>query len=157
MRSRGIELEARGKLSDQFSIIGAMTWQNVKYVQESNPDNIGKTPLRIPTRFGSLWLNWEAPAASAIAGLGGGIGGRFSNGTKGGSMDDQFSTAGYGVMDAEIHYDLGHIAHSLQGGKVQLTAQNLTDRHYITSCFTASQGCFYGAERTVIAKLSWDF
>ncbi|WP_205297255.1 TonB-dependent siderophore receptor [Candidatus Pantoea multigeneris] len=157
IRSRGLELEARGKLTDQFSIIGSMTWQNVQYVQDSDRAVIGKTPLRIPTRFGSLWINWEAPETSVVAGLGAGVGGRFSNGTKGGTMDNQFNTAGYGVMDAEVHYDLGHLAHSLQGGKVQVTAQNLTNRQYITSCFTDSQGCFYGAERAVTAKLSWDF
>lgn len=157
IRSRGLELEARGNLTEQFSIIGSMTWQDVQYVQDSDPAVIGRTPLRIPTRFGSLWVNWEAPATSVVAGLGAGVGGRFSNGTKGGTMDDQFNTAGYGVMDAEVHYDLGHLAHSLQGGKVQVTAQNLTNRQYVTSCFTASQGCFYGSERAVMAKLSWDF
>lgn len=157
IRSRGIELEARGKVTDQFSIIGSMTWQDVQYVQNSDATVVGRTPLRIPTRFGSLWVNWEAPEASMLAGFGAGVGGRFSNGTKGGTMDNQFNTAGYGVMDAEVHYDLGHLAHSLQGGKVQVTAQNLTNRQYVTSCFTDSQGCFYGAERAVIAKLSWDF
>ncbi|MRT24906.1 TonB-dependent siderophore receptor [Enterobacteriaceae bacterium RIT697] len=157
IRSRGLELEARGSVTDQISVIGAMTWQDVQYVQDSDPTVIGRTPLRIPTRFGSLWVNWEAPDISAVAGLGAGVGGRFSNGTKGGTMDNQFDTAGYGVMDAEVHYDLGHLAHSLKGGKVQLTAQNLTNRQYVTSCFTDAQGCFYGAERSVIAKLSWDF
>lgn len=157
IRSRGVELEARGNLSDQFSVIGSMTWQDVKYVQDSDRNVIGKTPLRIPTRFGSLWLNWEAPTKSLVAGLGAGVGGRFSNGTKGGTMDEQFDTAGYGVMDAEVHYDLGYLASSLKGGKVQVTAQNLTDRRYVTSCFTESQGCFFGSERAIIAKLSWDF
>ena len=157
IRSRGIELEARGKLSEQFSVIGAMTWQDVKYVQDSDRNNVGKTPLRIPTRFGALWLNWDAPASTVLAGLGGGVGGRFSNGTKGGSIEDQFNTAGYGIVDAEVHYDLSHIDRSLKGGKVQLTAHNLLDRQYVTSCFTDSQGCFYGAERAVMAKVSWDF
>ena len=157
IRSRGIELEARGKLTDQFSVIGAMTWQDVEYTQNSNRDVVGRTPLRIPTRFGSLWINWEALQSSFASGFGAGVGGRFSNGTKGGTMENQFSTAGYGVMDAEVHYDLGHLTPNLNGGKVQVTAQNLTNRRYITSCFTDSQGCFYGAERAVIAKLSWDF
>nr|WP_255567238.1 TonB-dependent receptor [Erwinia sp. S38] len=157
IRSRGVELEARGQLSEQFSVIGAMTWQDVQYVQDSNPDVVGRKPLRVPGRFGSLWLNWQAAEASAVAGLGAGIGGRFSNGTKGGTMENQFDTAGYGVIDAEIHYDLGHLATDLKGGKVQVTAHNLTDRQYVTSCFTDSQGCFYGAERAVMAKLSWDF
>lgn len=157
IRSRGIELEARGQLTEQFSIIGSMTWQNVEYTQDSNRDVVGRTPLRIPTRFGSLWVNWEAPESSFASGFGAGVGGRFSNGTKGGTMENQFSTAGYGVMDAEVHHDLGHLTPNLKGGKVQVTVQNLTDRQYITSCFTESQGCFYGAERAVIAKLIWDF
>jgi iron complex outermembrane receptor protein len=157
IRSRGIELEGRGKVTDEFSIIGAMTWQDVQYVQDSDPDVIGRTPLRIPTRFGSLWVNWDAPQTSVVSGLGAGVGGRFSNGTKGGTMENQFNTAGYGVMDAKVHYDLGHLAHQLQGGKVQVTVHNLTNRQYVTSCFSESQGCFYGAERAVMAKLSWDF
>lgn len=157
IRSRGVELEARGQLSQQFSVIGAYTWQNVEYTQDSVAANIGKTPLRIPTHFGSLWVNWEAPASVTVSGLGAGLGGRFSNGTKGGTMDNQFNTAGYGVVDAEVHYDLGKLSNSMQGARVQLTAQNLLDRKYVTSCFSESQGCFYGAERAVIAKLTYDF
>ena len=157
IRSRGVELEARGHITRQFSVIGAMTWQDVEYTQYSNRDVVGRRPMRIPSRFGSLWVNWQAPEGITVSGLGAGIGGRFSNGTKGGTVENQFSTAGYGVMDAEVHYDLGHLLQSLKGGKVQLNVDNLTKRDYVSSCFSYSQGCFYGAERTIVGKLIWDF
>ncbi|WP_297200342.1 TonB-dependent siderophore receptor [uncultured Pluralibacter sp.] len=157
IRSRGVELEARGQVSEQFSVVGAMTWQDVEYTQYSEREVVGRRPLRIPSRYGSVWVDWQAPEGIAVSGLGAGVGGRFTNGSKGGTMENQFSTAGYGVMDAEVHYDLGHLLQTLKGGKVQVTAQNLTKRDYVTSCFTDTQGCFYGAERAVIAKVIWDF
>lgn len=157
IRSRGVELEARGQVTEQFSVIGAMTWQDVEYTQYSDRDVVGRRPLRIPSRYGSLWVNWQAPEGTAVSGLGAGVGGRFSNGTKGGTMENQFSTAGYGVMDAEVHYDLGHLLQSLKGGRVQLNVDNLTKRDYVTSCFTYSQGCFWGTGRTVVGKVIWDF
>lgn len=156
VRSRGLELEARGALSEQLSLIGSYTLQNVEYVQGSD-DRVGKTPLRVPRSFGSLWVDWQAPAGSSAEGLGAGLGGRFSDGTKGGTLNDPFPTGGYGVMDAMVRYQLDRISPSLRGGKIQLTAQNLLNRKYVAGCYSRETGCFYGAGQAVIAKLSWDF
>ncbi|WP_337024060.1 MULTISPECIES: TonB-dependent siderophore receptor [unclassified Pantoea] len=156
IRARGLELEARGALTDQFSLIGSYTLQQVKYTQDTQGRE-GKTPLRVPRTFGALWLDWQAPAGTPVEGLGMAVGGRFSGGTKGGTMDNQFNTGGYGLMDASVRYELGKLDPSLRGGKVQLTAQNLLDRKVVAGCYSTDTGCFWGAGRQVIAKFSWDF
>lgn len=156
IRARGLELEARGALTEQFSVIGSYTLQQVKYTQDTQGRE-GKTPLRVPRTFGALWLDWQAPAGTEVEGLGVAVGGRFSGGTKGGTMDNQFNTGGYGLMDASIRYELDKLDSSLRGGKVQLTAQNLLDRKVVAGCYSTDTGCFWGADRQVIAKFSWDF
>ena len=156
VRSRGIELEARGALTDQFSVIASYTLQDVEY-RKDTPEREGKRPPRVPRTFGSLWVDWQAPDASPVSGLGAAVGGRFSGGTKGGTMEHQVDTGGYGLVDASVRYELGKLDPSLRSGKVQLTAQNLFDRKYVAGCYASDTGCFWGAERSVIAKFIWDF
>ncbi|MBQ0955579.1 TonB-dependent receptor [Serratia symbiotica] len=35
IRARGLELEARGALTDQFNVIGSYTLQQAKYIQDT--------------------------------------------------------------------------------------------------------------------------
>ncbi|EBH1935572.1 TonB-dependent siderophore receptor [Salmonella enterica] len=156
IRSRGLELESHAALTEQFSLIGSYTLQDVKYIKD-NDGWKGKTPIMIPRSYGGLWVDWEAPDNSVVNGLGIALGGRFSGGTKGGNAKEEFDTGGYGVMDASVRYDLGKLTPSLKGGKVQLTAQNLLDRRYVAGCYSEEYGCFWGAGQQIIGKVMWNF
>ncbi|HDH0768833.1 TPA: TonB-dependent receptor [Klebsiella pneumoniae] len=74
IRARGLELEARGALTEQFSVIGSYTLQQVKYTQDTQGRE-GKTPLHVLRTFGALWLDWQAPAGTEVKGLGVAVGG----------------------------------------------------------------------------------
>lgn len=155
IRSRGVELEAHAPLNDQLSLISAYTYQRVQYANDDQGVK-GKTPLRIPQQYASTWLAWEAPS-TMLPGFGAGIGARYLGKTYGGTMDDRFTTASYTLFDAQVHYDLGKLNQSLKGTTVQLSAQNLGDKRYVTSCYSETVGCFFGAGRQVIARLSYDW
>ncbi|MCG2596357.1 TonB-dependent siderophore receptor [Achromobacter insuavis] len=154
LRSRGLELEARARLGAQWSVIAAYTWQNVEYTK-GNPANIGKTPPRVPTRFGGVWLAWDAPS-----GLGAALGVRHNGGTwVGDGQLEQFRTAAFTLVDAQVHYDLGRQVPSLKGARVQLNVTNLTDKRHVASCYdeTMGGGCFMGAGRAVNLKVAYQW
>lgn len=153
LRSRGLELEARAKLGAQWSVIAAYTWQNVEYTK-GNPANIGKTPPRVPGRFGGVWLAWDAPS-----GLGAALGVRHKGGTwVGDGQLEQFRTAAFTLVDAQVHYDLGRQVPSLKGARVQLNVTNLTDKRHVASCYDETMGgCFPGAGRAVNLKLAYQW
>jgi iron complex outermembrane receptor protein len=155
IRSRGIELEARLKLTEQFSFIGAYTWQDVRYTRD-NSGLVGKTPLRVPNHIASAWLSWDAPQGTFF-GLGAGVGIRYNGGTYGGTMAQQFQTASFTLVDAMLSYDFGKQNAAMEGVRLQLNAQNLLNERYVAGCYSISVGCFYGAGRTVTAKLSYRF
>ncbi|WP_175131429.1 TonB-dependent siderophore receptor [Achromobacter pulmonis] len=153
LRSRGLELEARAKLGAQWSVIAAYTWQNVEYTK-GNPANIGKTPPRVPERFGGVWLAWDAPS-----GLGAALGVRHNGGTwVGDGRLEQYRTAAFTLVDAQLHYDLGRQVPSLKGARVQLNVTNLTDKRHIASCYDETMGgCFPGAGRVVNLKVAYQW
>ena len=53
----------------------------------------------------------------------------------------------YTLLDAMISY-------RIQDVRLQLNANNLTDKEYVTAC---DYYCWYGNRRNVIASVSYDF
>lgn len=152
VRSRGLELEAHARLSPQWSVIAAYTWQNVEYTK-GNANEVGRTPSRVPTRFGGVWLAWDAPS-----GWGAALGVRHNGGSWGGYKTLQdFRVPGYTLVDAQLHYDLGRQVPSLKGTKVQLNVSNLTDKRYSGGCYDLDNGCFAGAGRVVSLKVGYQW
>lgn len=153
LRSRGLELEARARLGAQWSVIAAYTWQHVAYTK-GDPAHVGKTPPRVPERFGGIWLAWDAPS-----GLGAALGVRHDGGTWVGDRTlQQFRTPAFTLLDAQVHYDLGRQVPAMKGARLQLNVSNLTDKRHVASCYDATMGgCFRGAGRVVNMKLAYQW
>jgi iron complex outermembrane receptor protein len=62
----------------------------------------------------------------------------------------------YTLYDLSVGYDLAQADPSLNGAKVQLTVNNVFDKEYVSSCAN-DYACFYGAERSAMAKVSFDW
>ena len=71
-----------------------------------------------------------------------------------GDPGNTFSTSAYTLVDAAISYDLAAASPALKGWKVQVNAQNLFDKEYISGCYGTTQ-CSFGLRRTVLATLSY--
>lgn len=82
-----------------------------------------------------------------------GTGGRFT-GSSYGDPANSFKVGSYTVVDALVRYDLARVG--MAGSNVALHVNNLFDREYVASCFQ-TYGCFWGAERQVVATATFRF
>lgn len=155
VRSRGVELEARGNITRELEIIAGYTHTDAK-VTASAVGAQGKYLNGMPIDQASLWAKYtwfDGP----LAGLGLGAGVRYV----GESYGDQFNTfvlPDYTLFDASVSYDFAHIRSDLKGWSAQVTAKNLTNKYYVASCLTGLAYCGLGTARTVLGtlKYSWN-
>lgn len=155
VRSRGVELEARGNITRELEIIAGYTHTDAK-VTASAVGAQGKYVNGVPIDQASLWAKYtwfDGP----LAGLGLGAGVRYA----GESYGDQFNTFAlpdYTLFDASVSYDFAYVRPDLKGWSAQVTAKNLTNKYYVASCLTGLAYCGLGTARTVLGtlKYSWN-
>ncbi len=152
IHSQGIELEAHAHINRELSLIAAYTYQHVVYEGDSGA-LAGKRPTEIPAQYFSVYGDYTF-ADGKLDGLGGGLGVRH-NGNTLGDQTTEFTTSSYTLLDMQVHYDLGKFSPNLHGAALQVTAQNLLDTYYVSACYSASFGCFIGAGRNVIGRLTY--
>ncbi|MDN5451306.1 MAG: TonB-dependent receptor, partial [Enterobacterales bacterium] len=112
----------------------------------------GKTPEQVPKHMASLWGDYTFNEG-ALSGLTLGTGGRFI-GSSYGDPANTFKVGSAAVMDAVIKYDLARF--NLPGSSIAVNVNNLLDREYVASCFD-TYGCFWGAERQIVATATFRF
>lgn len=152
IRSQGIELEAHVAIAHRFNLVASYTCQDVAYERGSGP-LAGKRPTQVPAQYASLWGHYDV-ADGRLAGFGAGAGVRYDGNTLADQTIESV-TPSYVLVDAQLQYALGRLLPSLKGAVLQVNAQNLLDQRYVSSCFSAAFGCFFGAGRNVIGRLSY--
>lgn len=151
VRARGVEVEARATLFDNFDLVAAYAYTDAE-VTRSNGVDLGKRPTVVPRHMASLWALYNFKTGP-LAGLGFGGGVRYV-GEGAGDPGNTFFTPDYTLFDAMISYDFGALNPSMKAWKLQVNAQNLFDKEYIAGCYAAVQ-CSFGLRRTVLATLSY--
>lgn len=151
VRSRGVELEARATLFDSFDLVASYAYTDAE-VTKSNSVDLGKRPMVVPRNMAALWGHYTFKTG-LFAGLGLGAGVRYV-GSGAGDAGNTFFTPDYTLVDAALSYDLAVANAALKGWKVQVNAQNLFDKEYISGCYSSVQ-CSFGLRRTVLATLSY--
>ncbi len=150
IRARGVELEAKAALSASVNLVGSYTYTDAEYTTDTNYK--GNTPAQVPKHMASLWADYtffDGP----LSGLTLGTGGRYT-GSSYGDPANSFKVGSYTVVDALVRYDLARVG--MAGSNVALHVNNLFDREYVASCFN-TYGCFWGAERQVVATATFRF
>ncbi len=150
VRSRGIELEAKAALSANLNLLGSYTYTDAEYTKDTSLQ--GNTPSAIPKHMASLWADYTFHE-TAISGLTLGSGVRYV-GSSHGDEANTFQVKEYTVFDAAIKYDLARF--NLPGSSIGINVNNLFDKEYVSSCF-ATYGCYWGAERQVVATATFRF
>ncbi|WP_245003847.1 TonB-dependent siderophore receptor [Bradyrhizobium liaoningense] len=152
IHSRGVELEARGKLTENIEIIAASTFLDTKVTRSTDLTAIGKRPQAVPTHFESLWANYSF-LTGGLAGLtiGGGV---RSVGPSYGDDINSLVSPGYVVFDAAVRYDLANLVRAWKGAEVTLNVTNLFDKSYYTSC-SSNFYCQFGNGRLALAGLRY--
>lgn len=148
MRSRGIEGQFVASLAEGLNVVAAVTHYDLEYTRVRDAalgDLVGKTPTNVPETFASVFADYTIPLGDWRGfGFGGGV--RYV----GRSYADQLNNLkvpDYVLFDATVHYNW-------ERWRMAITAANLGDRRFVTSCQSANS-CFYGEARRVLASVSY--
>ncbi|MEZ0533353.1 ferrichrome porin FhuA [Enterobacter sp. KB-221C9] len=150
IRARGVEVEAKAALSASVNLVGSYTYTDAEYTTDTTYK--GNTPAQVPKHMASLWGDYTL-FDGALSGLTLGTGVRYT-GSSYGDPANSFKVGSYTVVDALVRYDLARVG--MVGSNVALHVNNLFDREYVASCFN-TYGCFWGAERQVVATATFRF
>lgn len=150
-RSRGVEFEARKQFNDNFHVSASYTYTDVD-IQKAEDGTEGLTHVATPEHMASLWGSYgfqEGP----LTGLTTGLGVRYI-GESWANAANTLEVPDYTLVDASISYDLSEIG--VRGLSAQLNANNLLDKEHVGACYSESV-CYFGAERSVTATVSYKF
>lgn len=150
VRARGVELEAKAALNANINVTASYTYTDAQYTKDTTLQ--GNSPVQVPKHMASLWGDYTFNSG-ILSGLTLGTGGRFI-GSSYGDPANTFKVGSAAVMDAVVKYDLGRFG--LNGSSIAVNVNNLLDREYVASCFD-TYGCFWGAERQVVATATFRF
>ncbi|WP_447553710.1 TonB-dependent siderophore receptor [Vreelandella sp. EE22] len=142
-RSKGVEIEGVGYLTDELQLIAAYTYTDARYdVSDDQQDE--RVPL-IPRHSASAWLGYDM--SRALPGLSIGAGVRYIGETEaspGSSVEGNVSSTT--LYDAMARYDID------DNWSAQVNVKNLTDKEYVSGC---DFYCYYGDSRSVIGSISY--
>lgn len=150
IRARGIELEAKAALSYNANVTAAWSLSDVKYTKDTELK--GHTPAQLPRSMWSLWGDYTLPSG-ALTGASAGLGMRYT-GVSYGDRSNRLRVSGTLLMDMMLRYELAQLG--LEGAQLALNVNNLLNRHYVASCFT-DYGCYWGADRQIVASMTLRF
>jgi iron complex outermembrane receptor protein len=127
VRSRGLELDLSGQLSERWSMIGSYAYTDAEVTED--PDYKGKKLQNVAKNSGSLSVVYDFGSVIGGDQLRVGAGARYVGERAGNAVND-FELPSYTVADAFATYDT-----QLDGQRVkfQLNVKNLFDRTYYTS------------------------
>ncbi len=151
-RSRGLEVDVQGALTDKLALMASYAYIDAKMI--SNPNNdlnglSGKTLANVPRNSGSLWLRYALNKAWHV---GGGV---FAQGARWGNTTNTFVLPGYARVDAMTSYDFDIGSHA---ASVQLNVNNVFDRKYYTGSHQfVSDWIQVSKPRTVAATFRFDY
>lgn len=155
VRSRGVELEAKTSFSRNLNGIASVTWLDAEVTRDVVAVNVGKRPFAVPAVMASAWADYTFDRGPLGGfGLGGGV--RYV-GDSAGDPANSFTVPAVTLFDAGVHYDFSYLNREWKGWSARVNANNLFDKEYVAACYTLSNGCFWGARRSVIGsvKYSW--
>jgi len=143
---QGVEVTAKGKLSERLTVIGGFTWLDAKYDQaKNNLALIGKTPVNVPEWQGRAYFEYALPFVPDVTLTGG------AN-YYGSRPIDALNTA---YIDAATTFDLGlRYSPEVEGHPlvVNLGVTNLLDTGY-WSYYRDGEGLLLGQPRLISLSL----
>lgn len=147
IRSRGLELEARGEVVRNLRLIAAYTYIDARTIKASpvQPEAEGLRQANTPYNQASLWADYQF-ASLGLPGLRVGVGARYTGSTVAANAD--YIVPAFTIIDAMLSYETS-------SWRYGLNIKNLTDKNYIAEC--GSGYCNYGDPQKVLlsAQYRW--
>ncbi|MDE2180435.1 MAG: TonB-dependent receptor [candidate division NC10 bacterium] len=154
-RSRGIELDVGGQLTDHWSVIGSYAYTDTRITEDTLGGNQGHRLPDVPLHSGSLW-SWYRIERGAFSGLDVGAG-VFAAGLRQGDEQSSFQLPGYARMDAAAtyHWRWGPSRLTARLNIVNLLNQRYFESSNITDILTRNPrlGIIPGAPLTVLGSI----
>lgn len=150
--SQGVELEAKWQATAQADFTLGYTYTDMEITEDSYYNQEGKTPVWVPEQTASLWANYFFEGN--LSGLRTSAGVRYVGEAQIDAQNSQ-KVPDYTLFDLAASYDFSTVSESMKGASVTLSASNLFDKEYY-SCYDKNN-CWFGAERSIEAKLEYNF
>jgi len=144
-RVQGLELEGLVEVDPNWDLIATYSYLDSE-VAKGPPAQQGKRIASVPEHMASLWSQHRFSVAG-ISGFSAGAGVRYVGASWDGT--DSLKTPSTTLFDAMLGY-------AYQDWSFTLTATNLEDETYYTTCLSRGD-CFTGNRRTVVATASYSF
>jgi len=145
-RTRGLELEAKGQLTENTYLHTSVTVLDAEITQSNGPD-LEQRPVNIPDTTASIWLGHTLNTAVNV-----GLGARHV-GDLYADPANTIKVPSHSLIDAAVSYDFSRHIPGDAKAAVTLRATNLGDRRFV-SC-SALTYCNYGEGRKLSAELSF--
>jgi iron complex outermembrane receptor protein len=163
-RSKGVEFDAVGKVTDNVSLISSFTYLDARVVKDNTVDAAGQYVFlghrlpNVPRYAGSFWCKWDVKELAELSGLSLGIGVRFV-GNRQGDLISSFQLPAYARLDGMASYRWKFGATNLIA---QVNVRNLTNTTYYESTDQEANvgprlGIAPGAPRAVVGSLRVEF
>ncbi|ASC71749.1 TonB-dependent siderophore receptor [Halomicronema hongdechloris C2206] len=147
-RSRGIELDIAGEISDGWRIIASYAHTHTEITEDNGSDQEGNELQGVPRNAASLWTTYEFQQGDLQGlGLGAGV---FFVGDREGNLDNNFELPSYARVDARISYQRDN-------WEAALNFKNLFDIDYVESPGFGRFSLDPGIPFTVIGTFSVEF
>lgn len=146
VRTRGLELEAVGNVTDNLRMTGSYNYNQAELTRD-NDGNRGNDLGLTPRHLASAWLDYTVPVVDRLR-LSGGV--RYVGSEYIDNANSDKNDA-YNLVDLAAHYDF---AGSLDGVRVSLNANNVLDEEHV-SCQGAY--CYRGTGRSLIGSVSYSW
>lgn len=148
IRSKGIELDLAGQITESLNILATYAFTQASYTQDFSGLK-GVRLENVPRHQGSIWGTWQFNNAFKV-----GLGAVFQGRRFGDPFTPNFVMPGYVRLDAMAAY-----THRI--GQHRLTAQvnlnNLLDKEYFANSDGSNTGAMPGAPINVFGSLKYEF
>lgn len=148
----GVELEAKLAFDAGWNVTAAYTHIDAEMTENATAAYVGNSPYAVPEDAASLWVHYDVDDG-ALEGLGLGAGVRYIGSTYGDEANS-FKVSPFTLFDVALDYDFGRRNPDLAGLSLNVTASNIFNKEYVSSC-SSTTACFYGNTRTVYATLKY--
>lgn len=146
-RSRGLEVDAIGRVSPQLSLMAAYTYLDAQVAEDARYK--GTRLANTARHAGSLWGRWTFDEQWT-----GGLG-VFAQGQRQGDVGNTFQMPGYARVDAMLSYGFRTVSGK---GSLQFNLKNVFDKvHYTGSHPLVKDWIQVGAPRTASLTLRLDY
>ncbi|WP_026602596.1 TonB-dependent siderophore receptor [Methylomonas sp. 11b] len=147
IRSKGIELDLAGQITDQLHLLATYAYTQANYIEDFDGLQ-GNRLENVPRHQGSLWGTWQFnDAFKASLGV-------VTVGRRSGDANNTFVLPGYARLDAMAAYTHRIGQHRLTA---QLNINNLLDKEYYANSDGGSLGAIPGYPINVMGSLKYEF